>query len=79
MTQHDVTPLLDVAAGSLVDLSPQTPRAGHWPSWLYAQIPDGLALCLGCWRAIEPSQLGVEACAGAAALVDRLLPTSPIA
>lgn len=80
MTQHDVTgviaahgrPLLEVATRDLVDPSRQNPAPGHWPSWLYAQVPEGLALCLICWRPIDPSQLGAEVCAGAA----RLLPPS---
>ncbi len=34
---------------------------GHRPSSRYP-IPDGLALCLGCWRPITAQQLGGERC-----------------
>jgi len=37
--------------------------AGHRPSWRYP-FPNGLALCVGCWRPITARQLGVERCLG---------------
>jgi len=43
----------------------------HSPSWGYPQIPDGLALCIRCWRLITVLQLGAENCPGAARAVDR--------
>jgi len=36
---------------------------GHRPSWRYP-FPNGLALCVGCWRPITARQLGGEACPG---------------
>jgi hypothetical protein len=39
---------------------------GHSPSWDGPQIPDGLALCVGCWRLIAVWQLGGERCPGLA-------------
>jgi hypothetical protein len=38
---------------------------GHLPSWSFRQVPDGLALCVGCWRLITARQLGGEQCPGA--------------
>ena len=37
---------------------------GHSPSWGFPQVPDGLALCVGCWRLITAWQLGGEQCPG---------------
>ena len=35
---------------------------GHWPSWSDPDIPNGLALWVGCWRLITAQQLGRERC-----------------
>jgi hypothetical protein len=58
--------LIEGAARDLEDFSEEvmTPLLGHWPSWDYP-LPDGLALCVGCWRPITARQLGVESCPGA--------------
>lgn len=40
--------------------------AGHSPSWDGPQIPDGMALCVSCWRLIAAWQLGGERCPGTA-------------
>jgi hypothetical protein len=37
----------------------------HSPSWGFSQVPDGLALCVSCWRLITVWQLGGEPCPGA--------------
>jgi hypothetical protein len=42
----------------------QDPGSGHLPTSLYAQVPDGLATCLVCWRVIAADQLGARACGG---------------
>lgn len=39
-----------------------TPR--HSPSWGFSQVPDGLAICVSCWRLITVWQLGGEPCPG---------------
>ena len=57
--------LIEAAARDLEDLSERIVASGHWPSWSYPQVPDGLALCVGCWRPIMALQLGVEPCPGA--------------
>jgi len=57
--------LIEDAARDLEAFSEMTMTPGHWPSWSYEQVPDGLALCLGCWRPITAPQLGVEPCPGA--------------
>ena len=41
-----------------------TASHGHLPTFRYAQVPDGLAMCLGCWRVIEASHLGTQPCGG---------------
>jgi hypothetical protein len=55
--------LIEAAARDLEDEKIMAP--GHWPSWSYPKAPDGLALCVGCWRPIMALQLGVEPCPGA--------------
>jgi len=59
--------ILDAANVALIlaEFREQIMTPGHWPSWTYPQIPDGLALCVGCWRPITAPQLGVEPCPGA--------------
>ena len=37
---------------------------GHLPSFHCPEIPDGFALCVGCWRLITARQLGFERCSG---------------
>jgi hypothetical protein len=57
--------LIEAAARHLEELSEKIMAPGHWPSWSYPGIPDGLALCVGCWRPITAPQFGVEPCPGA--------------
>jgi hypothetical protein len=57
--------LIEDAARDLEEFSGKIMTPGHWPSWSYPQVSDGLALCLGCWRPITAPQLGVEPCPGA--------------
>ena len=57
--------LIEDAARDLAEFREQIMTPGHWPAWTYPQIPDGLALCVGCWRPITAPQLGVEPCPGA--------------
>jgi len=57
--------LIEGAARDMKDFNEEILTPGHSPSWGYPQIPDGLALCLGCWRLITASQLGDEQCPGA--------------
>jgi hypothetical protein len=57
--------LIEPAARDLEDFNEEILTAGHSPSWGYPQIPNGLALCMGCWRLITASQLGEEQCPGA--------------
>jgi hypothetical protein len=57
--------LIEDATKDLEDFSEQIMAPGHWPSWSYPQVHDGLALCVGCWRPIMALQLGVEPCPGA--------------
>jgi hypothetical protein len=57
--------LIEAAARDLEDFSEKIMAPGHWPSWTYPQVPDGLALCVGCWRPIMALQLGVKPCPGA--------------
>lgn len=60
----DVT-LIEGAARDLEDFGEEPPtKRGHRPSWAYPQVPDGLALCVGCWRPIAAQQLGGELCPG---------------
>ena len=54
--------LIDRAARDLKDFNEEILTVGHSPSWGYPQIPDGLALCVGCWRLITARQLGVDRC-----------------
>ena len=56
--------LIEGAARDLHDLVEEPTVRGHRPSWAYAQVPDGLALCVGCWRPIAAQQLGGERCPG---------------
>ena len=56
--------LIEGAARDLENFSDGIMTPGHWPSWTYPQVPDGLALCLGCWRPITVQQLGRERCPG---------------
>lgn len=57
--------LIENAARDLEEFSERIMTPGHWPSWNDTQVPDGLALCVRCWRPITASQLGVEPCPGA--------------
>ena len=57
--------LIEGAVRDLTDFNEEILTPGHSPSWGYPQIPDGLALCVGCWRPITARQLGVESCPGA--------------
>jgi len=86
MTQSDVSarepviagsrsPLLEIATRDLREPSPTVSTWGHWPSWLHAQVPEGLAFCLSCKRVITPWQLGVEVCIGALETAARLAAT----
>jgi hypothetical protein len=54
--------LIDNAARDLEDVNEEIRTAGHWPSWSLPELPDGLALCVGCWRLITVSQLGMDRC-----------------
>ncbi|HEY7205626.1 MAG TPA: hypothetical protein VIA61_15065 [Methylomirabilota bacterium] len=63
VTAVDIT-LIEGAARDLEDLGPEPTIRGHRPSWAYAQVPEGLALCVGCWRPIAAQQLGGERCPG---------------
>ena len=56
--------LIEAAARHLEDFSEKTMAPGHWPSWSYPQVPDGQALCVGCWLLITVEQLGGERCPG---------------
>jgi hypothetical protein len=56
--------LVEGAARDLEDLSEEILTLGHSPSWSFLQVPDGLALCVGCWRVITARQLGGERCPG---------------
>ena len=57
--------LIEDAARDLAEFSEKIRAPGHWPSWSDPHIPDGLALCVGCWRPIAAPQLGIEPCPGA--------------
>lgn len=57
--------LIEGAVRDLKDFKEEILAPGHSPSWGYPQIPDGLALCMGCWRLITALQLGAEHCPGA--------------
>ena len=54
--------LIEDAARDLENASEEIIAPGHWPSWSDPDIPDGLALCVGCWRLITAQQLGRERC-----------------
>jgi hypothetical protein len=54
--------LIEDAARDLENASGEIIAPGHWPSWSDPDIPDGLALCVGCWRLIAAQQLGRERC-----------------
>jgi hypothetical protein len=56
--------LVEDAARELEGVSEEIPTPGHSPSWSFPQVPDGLALCVGCWRLITARQLGGERCPG---------------
>ena len=56
--------LLESAARDLEGFTEEIEPLGHSPSWDCPQIPDGLALCVGCWRLISAWQLGGERCPG---------------
>lgn len=59
------TSLIEAAVRDLEDFNEEALTAGHWPSWSPPELPDGLALCVGCWRVITAPQLGVDRCLGA--------------
>lgn len=54
--------LLEDAARDLEGSGEENMMPGHSPSWGSPQLPDGLALCVGCWRLITARQLGGERC-----------------
>ena len=54
--------LIEAAAKDLEDFGEGILAAGHLPSWSLPELPDGLALCVGCWRVISAPQLGVDRC-----------------
>jgi hypothetical protein len=56
--------LVEAAARDLEGFSEQVLTLGHSPSWGFPQVPDGLALCMGCWQLITAGQLGGERCPG---------------
>lgn len=56
--------LVEGAARDLEGFSEEILTPGHSPSWRFPQVPDGLALCVGCWRLITAPQLGGERCPG---------------
>jgi hypothetical protein len=66
LLQRPTIALIEGAVRDLEGFSEEvmTPLLGHWPSWDYP-LPDGLALCVACWRPITARQLGVESCRGA--------------
>ena len=47
-----------------LSLAAKPQDAGHAPSFRYPQVPDGLALCIGCWQVTKAIQLGFERCSG---------------
>lgn len=57
--------LIEEAARDLEEFNEEILTPGHSPSWGYPEIPDGLALCMGCWHLITALQLGEEQCPGA--------------
>jgi hypothetical protein len=56
--------LVESAARDLEGFGDEIAAPGHSPSWGWPQVPDGLALCVGCWRLIAAWQLGGERCPG---------------
>lgn len=56
--------LVERAARDLEGFAEEMVLPGHWPSWGSPHVPDGLALCVGCWRLITAWQLGREGCPG---------------
>lgn len=54
--------LIETAARDLKNFNGEMLTADHLPSWSLPQLPDGLALCVGCWRLIMAPQLGVDRC-----------------
>ena len=54
--------VVDEVARGLPDVGEEPTARGHRPSWLNAQVPDGWALCVGCWQPIVARQLGTELC-----------------
>jgi len=56
--------LIEGATKDLPDFGEEPVARGHRPSWAYAQVPEGWALCVGCWRPIAARQLGTELCTG---------------
>lgn len=54
--------LVEDAARDLEPFADEIRRPGHWPSWGPPEVPDGLALCMTCWRLITAWQLGTEPC-----------------
>lgn len=56
--------LIEGATRDLEDFTEEISTAGHSPSWSSPDLPDGLALCVVCWRLITAPQLGVERCPG---------------
>ena len=63
VTAVDIS-LIEGAVRDLQDLCEEPTIHGHRPSWAYSQIPEGFALCVGCWRPIAAQQLGGERCPG---------------
>src|SRR4029450_5996447 len=74
VTGVDIT-LIEGAARDLEDLDEEATIRGHRPCWAYCQVPDGLALCVGCWRPIAARQLGAERCPGPPQPQARALPS----
>lgn len=62
--EADDVALVESAARDLEGFSAEILAPGHSPSWGSPQVPDGLALCVGCWRLITAWQLGGERCPG---------------
>ena len=54
--------LIETAARDLEDFNEALLTVGHSPSWSLPELPEGLALCVGCWRLITAPQLGVDRC-----------------
>ena len=65
--------LVETAARDLEGFSAEILAPGHSPSWGSPRVPDGLALCVGCWRLITVWQLGRERCQGTERSSARLL------